>query len=212
MKKIQRLFSLLTISTVALVGLTASAAPQEGSTFRYTSHYHHADRKVEQLDVDQLTAAPLQIVMMARLNLPPAQTFDLVSRQLPKWISQVPHVAWDHSHSAAAGQCGPGSVRQCAFGKDQIFEDIKYWQEGRVYAYSVDPDRSTAPFPIKHHLGVFIVESDGNGGSLVTWRQYFNRKFSLMAPMAGFGMRRIMKPGLEKLVAQHGGELVDPVE
>lgn len=210
MKKTTVVLALLPASAVALLGLTAAAAPLEGSAPRYTSHYRHADRKVELLNVDQYTGAPLQIVLMARLNLAPEQTFDLVSRQLPKWVSQIPHVDWDHSHSATAGQCAPGSVRVCAFGQDQVVENIRYWQEGRLYAYSADPERSTAPFPIKNHLGVFIVESDGKGGSLLTWRQYFNRKFSLMAPMAGWGMRRVMKPALEKLVEQHGGELVTP--
>ncbi|MFI5337333.1 MAG: SRPBCC family protein [Opitutales bacterium] len=204
------LLALLSLSAVALPGLTAASAPSEGSAPQFTSHYRHNDRKVDQLNIDQLTVAPLQIVMMARVNLPPEQTFDLVSRQLPQWVSQIPHVAWDNTHSAAAGQCGSGSVRQCAFGHDQIVENIRFWQEGRLYAYSIDPEKSTASFPIRNHLGVFIVESDGQGGSLVTWRQYFNRKFSLMAPMAGFGMRHVMKPALAKLVEQHGGELVTP--
>lgn len=204
-------FSLLIIGTaVGILLPSAAAAATPGPATPVFSRYRNSDRKIGSLEVDRFTAAPLQIVMMARINLAPAQTFDLVARQLPQWVSQIPHVAWDNRHSATAGQCDAGSVRQCAFGKKQITEQIQYWQEGSVYAYSADPEKSTASFPIQHHLGVFIVESDGRGGSLLTWRQYFNRNFSLMAPMAGFGMRRIMKPALLKLVGQHGGELVTP--
>lgn len=210
MKTIPRVLALLVLCAVALSGRGLAASPQEGSAPKYTSHYHHDTRQIEQLNIDQFTGAPLQIVMMVRLDLPPEKAFDAVSRQLPQWVSQIPHVAWDHSNSALSGQCGTGSIRKCAFGKDSIVENIRHWQEGRVYAYSIDPAQSTASFPIKNHLGVFIVESDGNGGSLVTWRQYFNRRLSLMAPMAGFGMRRIMKPGLLKLAADQHGELVEP--
>lgn len=202
--------SLLTLSTVGLLLPSTASASSQGAATHPASRYRKHDRKIGPLDVNRFTAAPLQIVMMARLDLAPEKTFELVSRQLPQWVAQIPHVAWDNSHSATAGQCGTGSVRQCAFGKDQVVEHIRFWQEGSLYAYSADPDKSTAPFPIKNHLGVFIIESDGQGGSLLTWRQYFNRKFSLLAPMAGFGMRRIMKPALQKLVAQHGGELITP--
>lgn len=196
---------------VALLGLTALASPQEGSAPRYTSHYRHADRTIDGFDVSQSTTAPLQIVVMARLDVSPATAFDLVSRQLTTWIAQIPHVEWDHASAATAGTCSQGSVRVCEFGKGRVVEHIAFWEDGQVYAYRADPARSTTKFPIKNHLGVFIVESDGQGGALVTWRQYFNRKFSLMAPMVGYGMRtRIMEPGLRKLVTQHGGELVQP--
>lgn len=200
---------ILTLITIALFSLQASAAPQQGSEPRYTSHYRHADRQIGHFDVDQSTSAPLQIVLMARLNVPTDQAFDLVSRQLTSWVAQIPHVEWDHKNSTTAGECGKGSVRVCAFGKGKIVENIAYWKEGAIYAYKADGERSTASFPIKNHLGVFIVESDGQGGSLITWRQYFNRKFSLMAPMVSWGMRtKVMEPGLRKLIAQHGGELI----
>ncbi|MBI2516458.1 MAG: SRPBCC family protein [Opitutae bacterium] len=200
---------IITLTAIALLSLRASAAPLEGSEPRYTSHYRHTDQQIGDFVVDQSTTAPLQIVLMARLNVPPVQAFDLVSRQLTAWVAQIPHVEWDHKNSAAAGECGKGSVRVCDFGKDKIVENIAYWKEGSIYAYKVASEHSTAPFPIKNHLGIFIVESDGSGGSLITWRQYFNRKFSLMAPMVRWGMRaKVMEPGLRKLIEQHGGELV----
>lgn len=205
------LSSSLFLFAVTAVGVllpsTAGASSGPAAT-PPVSRYRRDDRQIGSLDVDRFTAAPLQIVLMARLDLAPEKTFELVSRELPQWVAQIPHVAWDNSQSATAGQCGAGSVRQCAFGKDHVVELIRFWQEGRLYAYSADPEKSTAPFPIKDHLGVFVVESDGHGGSLLTWRQYFNGKFSLLAPLARFGMRRIMKPALQKLIAQHGGELL----
>jgi len=195
------------------IGLAACASLEkvrEGEKREFTTAYRHEDRLVEKFNVDNVTSAPLRFVVMADVHVPTRKAFDLVSKDLPSWVAKVKKVKWDNSHSEIKGSYGAGSVRLCSFDGHKLVENITYWDEGRVYAYALDPERSDIPFPIKEHLGVMIVEDDGNGGSLITIREYYDKKFNLMAIIVTPYMRSMMVDSLENIVNKYGGQLVAP--
>lgn len=206
--KITKIF--IALSCLGFLG-ACSSLPKEGSERKYQSNISHHSERISNLNVRDFTNAPLRIVVMARLNVTTDKAFELVSKDLPVWFEKIPSVQWDHTNSENKKTFGAGSTRTCALDGDKLFENIRYWDEGKMYAYAADMSKSTVSMPIIDHLGVFIIESDGSGGSLVTWRQYYNKKFSLMGPMLTWYMRtQMMEEGFNVLVKKFGGELVSP--
>ncbi|MGL1937115.1 MAG: SRPBCC family protein [Fibrobacterales bacterium] len=165
---------------------------------------------VGKYNVNNYTNAPLQIVKMVHLKVSTDQAFDLVAKGIPKWFDGIPEIIWNHTQSSS-GTFGPGSSRMCEFNGDTLIENILVWEDNKIYAYSVDMEKSTASLPMSDHIGFFIVEDDGVGGSVVTWRQYFNRNIHVMSPMLVWMMdSQLMEPALEKLVQLTNGEMIEP--
>lgn len=164
------------------------------------------DRALGSLQVDTITSSPLQIELMAQLDVPPERAFELVSEEIPSWFKAIPSLTWDTSASATENMIDVGAVRTCEFGGATLFEEIQHWDDSLgadgslSYAYRIDQERSTAKAPINSHMGVMMVASDGEGGSVLTWRQYYKRNVSIMAPMVNFGLRSQMSGALDELV------------
>lgn len=149
--------------------------------------------------------SPLQIELRFVLKRPAAEVFDLVSLRLTEWFSSIHAVSWDHSKSVRAGGVGACSERACDFGGKALIETIVEWEPGRRYAYRAEMDRSEMKMPFDGHLGTFELRPV-DGGTLVTWRQYFTPKWFV----PGFMLRwqlgdRLMKPAVEGLFAKYGG-------
>lgn len=198
-------------SWIVLAAVVARAI-EEGESRKYTTAYKHTDRIVDGFRVDDFTDAPLQIVVMAQINTTPERAFQLVGVELDRWFLAVGNIRFDNTHSAnGPNEIGAGSVRSCDLDGDLLVENLPYWQPSRAYAYTIQFDKGTVSMPIDDHLGVFLVESDGQGGSLVTWRQYFNKRFHIMAPFLNYYMRNsLMKKGLGNLIETYGGSFVSP--
>jgi len=61
------------------------------------------------------------------------------------------------------------------------------------------------------HMGVFIVEDDGQGGSLVTWRIYFDGTFIGVAPILSFILgNQVVDKGIDNLIKIYGGTNLEP--
>ncbi len=152
---------------------------------------------------------PLKIELQFHLALPPEHVFDLVTTRLPEWFTAIHQVTWDHARSkrgpAALGAC---SERICDFGGKQLREEIVEVRAGRSYSYRADIERSTMKMPLASHLGTFELEPD-EGGTKVTWRQYFRAKWFVPAAMLRWQMRdKMMRPAVDGLLAKHGGRWV----
>lgn len=212
--KISKTLSMTVISLGILVSTTGcSSLPKttEGATLATRSQYMHNQAKIDQFNIDTYTDSPLQVVVMANLKVPPEKAFDLVARDLPSWFEGIPSVEWNHDGSKNKNTFGEGSTRKCQFNGDLLVENINFWDEGHIYSYSAKMDQSTVSMPIYDHLGLFIVESDKKGGSIVTWRQYFKKKFHMMSPIMNWYMRtKMMEPNLQNIVNKYGGTLIEP--
>jgi len=205
-------FIAIFIAITVLLGCSSVPKQDEGSKSIFTTSYKHENKKIEGFDVSNYTDAPLQVVTMVRVEMSPEEAFKLVAIDIPKWFAEIPSLDWNHDNSENKNTFGKGSERRCELDGDLLVENIYHWQEGKMYAYAVDMEKSKVGFPVEDQLGVFLVESDGNGGSLITWRQYYNKKFHIMAPIVTWMIRnKMMEKGFESIVAQYGGDMVAPI-
>lgn len=167
------------------------------------------DRRLGNLNVDEFTQSTQYAISVAHLEVAPEIVFAKVSdhKNLRDWVPMIDHlVEVDHSSSATPGFPNVGTVRICDFGGDRLVEDIRYWQEGVGYAYSIRDDEDLA---VKNHLGVMWVESDQQGGSYLVWRQFFEKKtWSLKAQIMPTMMSYVMDSAMDNLVEEWGGEVL----
>lgn len=192
--------SLLCIAFLIMAGCASKMLPTQ---------YSIDDRQYGGLDINEYTQSELYAISAVHLNVPPETVFAKVSdhRNLRDWVPMIDHlVEVDHSNSLTPGKSNVGTVRVCDFGGDRLVEDIRYWQEGVGYAYSVRDDESVA---VTDHLGVMWVESDNKGGSYFVWRQFFNKKpWSVKAQIMPMMMSYVMNNAMESLVEDFGGEVL----
>lgn len=198
-----------------LIISACSMNPIEDSKRQYTSHYDRSTHVIDGFDIRSKTAAPEQITLMFRIDVEPKEAFELVSdfEKLATWFSGIKNPALDNTHSIRGpNEIGVGSVRSCSLDGAFLYEDIVHYDGNKLsYAYSINMDKSTVSFPISDTLSLFTVESDGNGGSLISWRHYYEKNFHIVAPVITFMMKTvILKPAVENLFDQYGGEWVEP--
>ena len=169
-----------------------------------------SERRIGDFRVDSVTSGRLQIEVKFALRGPQEKAFELVLKDLGSWFKEIGNISWNHERSdKGPNALGPKSTRVCEFGKDTLYEEIAFYDPPHAYAYRIDMVRSTAKFPLKDHLGVFIVERGSGGESLITWRQYFKKKFGPAAPMINFMLeRQLMRKNLKTLIKQYGGRFL----
>lgn len=165
------------------------------------------ERRVGAFSVDSVTSSPLQIEVKFRVEVEPRRAFELVFSDISSWFTEVGGIVWDHGKSKnGPNAAGTESTRNCSFGKDALFETIVHYDAPRAYAYRIDMEQSTASFPVKDQLAIFVVEPATNGGSNVTWRQYYRKKFHPLALVINFMLKqKIMRKNIKNLLQQHGG-------
>jgi len=83
----------------------------------------------------------------------------------------------------------------------ELHEQIVLWDPPRGYAYQA---RGTL-LPLTAHLGVFFVEPDDAGGSVLVWRQYFRTSRAPHAIAFPAMTRWIMRGALANLRRRFGG-------
>lgn len=159
------------------------------------------------IKLQPIPVAPLQIELRFMLRVPAHEAFDLVTNRLPEWFGAIHSTKWDHTRSTA-GPDHPGacSERVCDFGGKALREEIVSYTEGRSYTYRADMERSEMKMPLTDHLGSFEIEQV-KGGSVVTWRQYFQARWYMPTFMLRWQMRdRMMRPAVDGLITKFGGE------
>ncbi len=129
---------------------------------------------------DEISNAPLRVIKKAHLHAPPEQVFAKVSDHdnLEKWVPMIKHSSVDHSRSVDGNVCG--------------------------YAFSVKGKN----LPTSRHLAVFTIEDDGQGGSILTTRQFFYSKKSLKGLIMPVIMGIVLTRALKNLIRAFGGEIV----
>jgi uncharacterized protein YndB with AHSA1/START domain len=153
--------------------------------------------------------APLQIEFCVRLNIPPAEVFELVTTRLPEWFGAIHSLNWNHTKSTRGSETlGACSERICDFGGKTLVENILEFEPGRKYSYSADMLRSQMKMPLRDHLGSFEVET-ADAGSILTWRQYFRPLWFVPGGVLRWQMRdKMMRPALNVLIKKYGGGVI----
>lgn len=120
--------------------------------------------------------APLQLVQTLQFDQSPDEVFDWVTSGNARWSRSIERLTWDHGSSQVPGTLNVGSVRRCDFvgGAGTAYERVLAFEENRLFAYDLDPQRSTAPLPIKDFFVIWTLEDKGADGTLVVARMYYH--------------------------------------
>lgn len=130
----------------------------------------NTERVIDTINVDDYTRAPLQMTKMVRLEAAPGAVFSKLAdyTKMPDWFPGMTEVGTDNA--AAETENGEGAVRVCSFDPGQIMtEDIVRFDPPDTLAYAI---RDGNFMGVSGHLALVTIESE-DGGSLVTWRQFF---------------------------------------
>lgn len=128
-------------------------------------------RFINGIDIDKLTVAPLQGAKSVCLSAPPEAVFAVVSdharlNELVPGLGSVKVIA-----PLEEATNGEGTVRYCDFGNNMVNEEkVVLWNPPLAYGYS---SKENGPFGFRGHLGLVTCEPDGQGNTILTWRQYF---------------------------------------
>ncbi len=205
----------LLIGAAALGLLAAVPActniPQPTSTA--VSQYSPQSRIIEGFDVSTVTDAPLDIMIIVRLDASPEDVWDLVGdhNRLNDWFPKIASSYILEDEPSTNRDFEFLFTRQCEFDGDILTEDIPFDNGVNAYAYSINADRTNVMVPMSDHLGMFVVEPYGEAGSLLTWRQYWKKGF--MGQFAAPYMRgKYMEPAIDSLIERFGGERVSLTE
>ena len=102
------------------------------------------------------------------------------------------------------GHLGKGSQRTLRFGEQEEIEIIIQYEYPNVIAYQI-----VAGVPVKNHLAVTIVKPDKDGGSILTWHQYFDlERSSLYGWLMPFLVRRFLNDAQAKLIEKFNGKAI----
>lgn len=205
--------------TLALSPLTATAQQMPdiqaertaafGSEAKFTSADAITNYTYAPGYVGEYVNAPLQSVQVLHFPQSPEEVFDWVHSGNADWSLQIETLTWDHSASETPGQLGKGSVRQCDFmgGAGTAFERILAFEDNRMIAYDLDPDRSTVPLPVKDFFVIWTLEDKGADGTLAVSRIYFNEAQD-MGGNAAMAVSQALAVDFRNFANVHGGTYI----
>lgn len=180
-----------------------------GDEFEASLHtkYPPRDRVVGEFDTRTVSDAPLRALVIARVDVPREEAFDLVLTGIHAWFPNVEEFTWTKTDD---GEIVAGSVRTGDFKGSVMVEPVRYIDPGHAYVYQIDLEATTKFIPVSGHMGVFTVEALSNTSSLIIWRQYFQNTIPLTGRIVAWVMEdRIAERAVDNLVRIHGGERID---
>lgn len=127
-------------------------------------------RRIADIDIDQYTKASLQLheALLARAN--PEEVFQVLANHtaMPEWFPGMTAARIDVNDTKVVG--GTGTVRRCAFGEQEMTEDIILFEAPRLLAYTI---RDGSFMGLRHHFALITITSHQDG-SLIDWYQFFD--------------------------------------
>lgn len=156
-------------------------------------------------DISQITKAPLRLAKSIWLKASQEKIFAIVSNhtELPSLFPWVQSVTVESSQAEVEG--GVGARRCCNFGNGLVLEEtIVGWNPPQMYAYSCQDE--TNPFGLRGHLGLVTCQTDAEGGTILTWRQYFDHPNpqAMVEKMDGS-----LSGAIQKLIDRFGGKVLE---
>lgn len=202
-----KLFLVLLLTWLSACG---SHSVKEGSTPQYTSAFVRTPEQVARLKIKNYTSAPLRVTKMVQLDIPLVEAFDLFAHRVPEWFSDIQEVRYFKNGVEASKEgLKPPFRRESLFKDEKLVERISVYLPLRAFGYQTDKSRSEASFPIRNHFGLMLFEADGEGGSLVTWLQYYDKEASIFYPLITTAYSYGMETALSDVVEKYGGTLVE---
>ncbi len=189
----------------------------EGSRPDITSKFDNEKGILHGVNVKEMAkGAPLRVVAMVRTNISPEEAWKASLYDLPKWSAGVITDVDLLRDSSSGNQIAytdllEGDERHCLNKPkgDRIVETFRYINhDQRLYVYSLDLERTNIFFPAKNHTGAVTVESDGRGGSLVTFRAYFDKTWNPVSWIMPPIFRSNLNGALLEFAKVYGGEVI----
>ncbi len=160
-----------------------------------------------QFRIAKYCQAPLRMEARAGFSVSPEQLFSTVSNPatVANWVPLMKGVSMEHGNAGNGIECGIGSIRHCDMrGMGELKETIVWWNPPHGYAFKV-ATKIRMMLPTEDHVSVMLVESDGNGGSVLTWQHHFNWRGPLLRHMAVVMLPMMMNAALNNLRRELGG-------
>ncbi|MBV7330634.1 hypothetical protein KFU94_20835 [Chloroflexi bacterium TSY] len=140
---------------------------------------------------------------------PPEEAFDIWVNRTAETFEDVSPIEYFVDSQKIGTTVENGVTHREFFYKNKkVVETIPAFKVGKFFAYAAEPDKSTMKMPIKNHLGLITFESDGEGGTIVTMRQFYDKKFHPMALVVTWGMKYGVNDLLKTMATKHGGEQI----
>lgn len=152
-------------------------------------------------NIEQYSNAPLRLELRSAFNVAPDLLFSAVSdhRAIVNWVPLMKAVSMEHHASDGIKECGVGSVRHCTLhGMGGIDETIVWWNPPYGYAFRVAA-KSKMMMPTEDHISVMLIEPDHNGGSILTWRHYFNWSGLVMRHLSSLMFPMMMRSAINNI-------------
>ena len=181
-----------------------SGLPKVNSVPMYTTKYNTSDTSFRGVPVSEYSEAERRHLFIYHYKASPEVIFDDVVR-----LKGFAQVRWDDNGTGIEGP-GKGTIRWVSMPTGEIREEIMEFDPPYMHFYQIDPNKSTFKFRLKNHIAVVTVESDGDLGSIVIWRIYYDYVFRLLSPLKKPIFNTAIPKGLDELLKIHGGTRLEP--
>lgn len=216
-----KLLKKLNILLISFFIVSCSSVPMnnEGDRNEYVSQFDNERNVLYGIDVEKMAkGAPLRVVSMVHTDLSPNAAWRAGLKDIQKWskgfVTKV-----EFTKSSVKGKkinwtdVSSGDFRHCLNEKngDLLVEKIRYINhKKRFYVYSVDFKNSNVMFPARNHTGAVTIESDGKGGSLLTFRGYFDRNWNPMSLIFPMMFQSQFDEYMAEFAKVYGGKVIKP--
>ena len=193
-------------SAVAGLALLAgcSSLPEANSEPKYTTQYRSTDTEFRGVPVSKYTEAERKHLFIYHFEAEPAVIFDDLVR-----LKGFAEVRWDDNGTGIEGP-GQGTIRWVEAAGKEVREELVEYDPPYMHFYQIDPEQSTFKFRLQNHVAAVTIESDGEDGSIVTWRIYYDYVWRPLTVLKKPIFNSAIPGGLDKLVEIHGGTRLEP--
>ena len=195
--------SLLTLFVISVLA-GCNGSPRLNSEPKYTSKYGVNDTEFRGVPVSRYSEAKRRHFFIYHFDAPPEVIFEDVVR-----LRDFAPVRWDDNGTGIEGP-GKGTIRWVSVAGKEVREELVEYEPALFHFYQIDPKQSTFKFRLKNHIAAVTVESDGEGGSIVTWRIYYDYIARPLSVMKKPIFNTAIPSGLNGLVKIHGGTRLKP--
>ena len=184
--------------------LTATLAACDSTPSPYQAQVFGAgDVTYRALDIRSETRAPLQIDVAARLPLPPEETMRIMVDfdNYETWVLPAPEAITVDNSRRGSNSFGAGSLVNWSKEESDLFvayDPAAYMMSKPLWKTDI----------LRDHRGLVLVKPDGNGGSIVHFRRYFE-PVGFQGWMMATMMPVMMSMSADNLVEIHGGERLE---
>ena len=173
--------------------------PRVNSEPKYTTQYGASETVFRGASISKYSDAPRRHLFIYYFEAPSDVIFEDVAR-----LKGFAPVRWDDNGTGIEGP-GVGTIRWVEVAGKEVREEFVEYDPPHMHFYQIDPAQSTFKFRLKNHIAAVTVESDGEEGSIVTWRIYYDYVARPLTVMKKPIFNTAIPQGLDGLTKIHGG-------